>query len=67
MHFLVALCCKLCYIIKTITTTHEGNMQTFTQHEKDFVIDELKDENCKYSSKKRIHQLFMRGKRMQVE
>ena len=29
MHFLVALCLKVCYIIKTITTqlTHEGNMQ----------------------------------------
>ena len=29
MHFLVALCVKVCYIIKTITTqlTHEGNMQ----------------------------------------
>jgi hypothetical protein len=29
LHFSLALCLKVCYIIKTITTqlTHEGNMQ----------------------------------------
>ena len=32
MHFLVALCVNVCYIINTITTKHEGNMQNVLQN-----------------------------------
>ena len=47
MHFLVALCLKVCYIIKTITTqlTHEGNMQNTNNTKIKTVTNFNADEN----------------------
>ena len=47
MHFSLALCLKVCYIIKTITTqlTHEGNMQNANNTKIKTVTNFNADEN----------------------